>query len=214
MSRKRPSAPLVRFLICCFVPLFMLSCTLAAAEDKTVPSAASAGAGTGSLSNTEPGADVVCQYDVYFTWQKRPKEKKDEKGRVVVEQPPPPAEAFFSTISVSGINEPDVRSNLTNLLPQAKAQALEHCRNAYEDLGGCISNHLKSRATEYSSMDFPARKSLLSAIENDCNYTLGTCLSSDSKDVRCFLNKPLETKPAAVAAEAGGQKESKDKKKK
>ncbi len=181
------------------------------AQEKESP--AMPAAETGTLTSSRPGEDVVCQSDVFFSWQKRPKEKKDEQGRIIVEAPPPPVEAFFATISTSGIAETDVRTRLNSMLPQAKAQALERCRSTHEDFAGCISNRLRSQAADYNVLDYSARHSVLAAIENDCSYALGTCLAAASKDIRCFLNKPLEVK-ASEGSAPDDKKDAKEKKKK
>ena len=158
----------------------------------------------------EAGVDIVCQSDVYFRWQKHPKTRKDEKGQTIQEEAPPPEDVFFSTVSKSGLSESDVRQQLQAPLSAEKGESINHCRLLHNDQAHCISSRLKARNSDYSVLDFAARRAIFSAIEADCTNELGNCLTAESKEVHCYLNRPPHQKAAAPEAEP--KKEDKKKK--
>ena len=199
--------------ICLIANTVFLSAALA--ENKATPTPAPATpTDTGLDVGNEPGTDIVCQADVYFTWQKKVKTSKDAQGQASHQEPAPPVEVFFATVGDSGLRESDIRARIDVRLASAKSHALDHCRSLHQDQTSCFSARLKSHASEYGMMDYAARKTLIAAINDDCSDEIGACLSASSKEIRCFLNRPPTIKPPAAEISDGKKDQKKDEKKK
>jgi hypothetical protein len=189
----------------------------ASAQEKAAPPPEPAQVQAGLDVSGQPGVDITCQSDVLYTWRRVIKnEQNDQKNQAAPPPPqeePAPSEVFYVTLGENGLIENDVRTRLTSRLAAIKAQALTYCKNMHEDRSGCIISRLKSQPKDYAVMDFSARKTLLAAIEGDCANDTGICLSSESKEIRCFVNKPPDM---GVSKTEGteAKKDDKDKKKK
>jgi len=213
---RRRFSPRVRSIALSFsllaAPLITLP-TAVFAEEKKEPPKEGAPAEAEAVV-LEPGSDYVCQSDISYTWRPSPPPlpKPDPSVRpqtVPTPAPPPePVKEFFTAAGEQGMNEKEVRERLIGKLPEIRRQASDACRSAHQDFSVCVSSRLRATYDQYVKLDFAARRAMIDAIDVDCQQRMGTCLSDEASEVRCYVNRSPDAVPK-VEAEAGKEKEKK-----
>ncbi len=212
-----------RFYLCASLSCLLALPSAVVAEDKAAPPAEAAAAHADpahtAAAPNEPGADIVCEAAVSYSWKRRPV-PPPPNARPSREESVPPAEPtteFFTTVGEQGAIEEDTKTRVANKLAFAQAQALDECRKLHESQAGCVTDKLRKTAPDYSRLDFAGRKAILDSINADCTFNLGTCINASAGEIACRTNRPPDfTPPAApaAAAPADAKTEGKDKKKK
>ncbi|MFN8389821.1 MAG: hypothetical protein U0136_05990 [Bdellovibrionota bacterium] len=161
----------------------------------------------------EPGSNVLCEVDVFYTWKPAPR-KDDQEA-----EPPAPVKDFYITAGEEGLVEEEVTNRLTAKIPQFSQQALQLCASVHQDQTLCVTSKLKANNAHYEKLDFVARRALVEAINLDCQEQAGECIGAEVSDVKCRVNRPPDLQPqpspgAADAAPADKAKDGKDAKKK
>ena len=210
----------------CFVLLYVTgSLVIPAAvfaEDKKEPpkdAAAPAAAPVEAAVVLESGSDYICQADVSFTWRPDPPPppKHDPAAPAQPKQPTPvptpapvmePIKEYFTLTGEQGMVEKEVRERLTAKLPEIRRQATEACRAAHQDFSGCVSSKLRTTYDQYVKLDFTARRTMIDAIDTDCQHRMGICISDEASEIRCHINRSPDTAPK-VEAEPAKEKEKK-----
>jgi hypothetical protein len=167
-----------------------------------------------------PGADIICEADIFFSWKLSPPKEKENAANNTQAAPENDDDSeavkeFFSSAGEEGLVEEEVRNRLSAKLPQMQQEAMKFCVSAHQDQTGCISSKIRLNADQYSRLDFVARKAMIDAINNDCEQSLGKCLSTETGEMKCRINRPPDVPAqAAASADEKSTEKSKDTKKK
>jgi len=219
---------------------FILSCVLCSAsawaEDAPKEAAAKDAAAKDAKEGEapapdaplEPGADYICEVDIFYNWKPAPpKPKKMDKplagGKSTASQPTPtPQEEtsdkpdnireFFTTAGEQGLVKDEIINRLNSKIPFYERQASEACKNSHQDQTLCVSSRLRASFEQYNKLDYATRKAMTDGIRSDCEDKLGKCFNTEASEVRCQINRSPEVLPKPP--EATGEAAAKDKKKK
>lgn len=195
-----------------------------AAKDKK--DGAPAAAAEATPTPLEPGADYLCQADVFYVWKPAPPAGEGAmaaaggNGHLGAE---PSADdsndsrrEFALVVGETGLIQDEVKNRVAARIPIAQLEAVQKCKLEHEDRTSCVTQKMKRGMDNYTRLDFGARKAMLEAMNHDCESNLGTCGNSEVTEISCLVNRSpdfLPPKPEAPAADKKGEN-GKDAKKK
>ncbi|MBP9839020.1 MAG: hypothetical protein KBC84_09960 [Proteobacteria bacterium] len=177
----------------------------AATPEKAVPSAVT----------LPTGGEFVCESNIFYSW-KLP--AKPIPGRP---QDPPVEQAevkeYYTTVGEQALNESEAKEKIKAKISTALGQAKQYCTQIHNGKGSCISDKIKMNNDVYYKADFATRNAIISSLNKDCESLQGTCLETESSEVKCLINKPAvagteektqggETNANAEAAKAPAKK--------
>ena len=166
----------------------------------------------------EPGSQVICESDIFFSWAPEHSLQATENSDAAApdDSSAEPIKDFYITIGEDGLVEEEVKNRLETKIPQIKQEALDFCTNQHQDQTNCVTVKLKASAEKYSRLDYIGRRTMIEAINTDCEHHIGRCLSSAATDVKCRNDRlpDLPVQPPPGVADAATGKGGKDAKKK
>jgi hypothetical protein len=136
-------------------------------------------------------AEFSCEGGVGYKWKKGEAEKEEH----------------FGSYNSKGVTEDEAKANLKKITDNALGSAMSACREAHENLSGCMTFRYKQLGSSYDAMSFAVRKEMDGAIKGDCEKAQGQCLSAAAVDAKCVEIKVV------VQEEAAEAKDGKDAKK-
>lgn len=135
-----------------------------------------------------PPYDRICQIDVHYIY--RPKLPPGETGSP--SDSDELTKVFFTTISEQGMITEDIQKRLNTKLVSVRAEAMTACRSEHQEQDGCVVRKLAALSGEYPNLDYTRRKMLFDSIRIDCGNSLGSCLATESSEMKCWMNVPPE----------------------
>ena len=151
------------------------------------------------LAHGVAGAEelAVCRSEVAYSWTKDPKDE-----RVV----------FFAVVEQRAPSVEDAKRKLAEEVARVKGDAYQRCREAHQNLSGCIAGRFNAHTGVMSSMTFAARKALEEAITTDCKGEQGTCGAVTASEPQCKEPPPPPEASGGAAPEEKKGETSKKKK--
>ncbi len=157
----------------------------------------------------EPGADFICEADVFYNWKPQdftpkkilPADPKPKEEEAVV-PPPESIREFFTTVGEQGVVEEEVTNRLNVKIPLLQRQAAEHCKQTHQDQTLCVSAKLRAGFEQYNKLDYISRRAMVEAMTADCLAKMGKCLDTEVSEIECHINRSPEV-PIEKAGEAG-----------
>ncbi len=122
--------------------------------------------------------EVVCKTELFYSWMRNPDSPSSSLEEV-----------FFETVTARGSMEKKVRQDLENTLAAAKQRAASACRAEHENETACVAQDLKQHEEQYRSLDYNARRAILSSIDSDCTLNKGRCSAPRIEPIRCSLEE-------------------------
>ncbi len=179
-------------------------------------------AAEGSPAPLEPGADYLCQADVFYVWTPNAPPGEEPQGGVSANLGAEPAEPsaesrreFALVVGETGLVQDEVKNRVKARIPAAQLEAVQRCKSEHEDRTSCVTLKIKRSTDNYARLDFGARKAMLEAMNHDCQSNLGVCGNSEVTEISCLINRsPDVLPPKADAAPAGKGDAAKEPKKK
>lgn len=173
----------------------------------------------------EPGADYLCQADVFYVWKPAPPAPEGvptgagnqaHLGAEPAEESGESRREFALVVGETGLVQDEVKNRVSSRIPIAQLEAVQKCKAEHEDRTSCVTMKIKRGMDNYTRLDFGARKAMLDAMNHDCENNLGVCGNSEVTEITCMVNRsPDAVLPKPVEAAAGGKGEGgKDAKKK
>jgi hypothetical protein len=159
-------------------------------------------------------AESVCRTEMSYSWRpvRAPQVAASPAAEAQTSNSPAPTSSSDSRLSPwviieqAGPDEAAARAKLAEHVAREKPKARAACTKAHEDKAQCVASKLAAMAVTLQTASFTARKSLESAIVDDCARSEGHCLLVNSSDPQC---RSLEV---AENAEGEAKDEKKDKK--
>lgn len=142
-------------------------------------------------------AQSSCEGKVSYKWKHSEGERED----------------VFGSFIGKGATEAEAKSQLKGLLERAKKDAASSCKEAHENLSGCMANRYSKLGSSYNTMAFGVRKQMDEAVKGDCEKSQGQCLAATATEEPCVTVEAAKTEDAAAADAGKDQKDKKDAKK-
>lgn len=176
-------------------------------------------------------AEFNCKCEVQYRWQRSalPENKPADteatpavKGEAAKKDGAAPEDksdaaedtghtVYWMSLEAKAPTEEEARQKLNKAALNERAGAEKACRNAHENLSGCIASKYSSLSSSVGTLGFSARKSVEDAINSDCKLQQGRCLGSVVTEVKC--SEKIEAKPEEAEPESKEGKDKKGKKK-
>jgi len=143
-------------------------------------------------------AEFSCEGGVGYKWKQGETERAEH----------------FGSYNAKGVSEDEAKANLKKITDSAIGSAMSACREAHENLSGCMTLRYKQLGSSYDAMSFAVRKEMDGAIKGDCEKVQGQCLSAAAVDAKCVEIKVVVQEEAAEAkdgkdAKKDGKKDAK-----
>lgn len=151
-----------------------------------------------SLSTSPCFAEITCASTVSYNWEK--KGETGQKGEI------------FAVVFAHGSTEEAARAELILKSRTSQADALNSCRQEHETISTCVSQKFNRAQDAFKNGSFTTRRTIETAITEECSKDLGTCLSTDTSQPECHtLSIPTPT-PAASPETSAASETKKDNK--
>ena len=142
-----------------------------------------------SLSISPCFAEITCASTITYNW-----EKKGETGQKA---------EIFAVVFAHGSTDEAARAELILKSRLSQADALNSCRQEHETISTCVSQKFNRAQDAFKNSSFSARRTIETAITEECSKDLGNCLSTDASQPECHaLSVPTPTPVASPETSA------------
>lgn len=151
----------------------------------------------GGFLMSEASAQSTCSTTISFKWKQGDKE----------------IEEHWTTLHAKGATEEEAKVTMRPLIDQNQKTASDQCRNAHENLSGCMAARYLAIGSSISALSFQARKQMEEAVQVDCEKIQGKCLGVSIAEIKCVTEAP-KVEEAAAESDKAAEGDKKDDKKK
>ncbi len=151
------------------------------------------------ISQSNSFAQSTCSTTITFKWKQGDKEGKE-------------IEEHWTTLHAKGATEEEAKVTMRPLIDQNQKAASDQCRNAHENLSGCMAARYLTIGSSISALSFQARKQMEDAVKVDCEKIQGKCLGVNIAEIKCVTEVP-KVEEAATEGDKSAEGDKKDDKK-